>query len=74
MARVGNQLDGSVRAYNKAVGSLERNVLPGARKFTELGVQPRKQLDELSSVESSARDLQALMPGDAETDSSEDSA
>ncbi|MEM1438857.1 MAG: DNA recombination protein RmuC [Pseudomonadota bacterium] len=73
MARVGNQLDGSVRAYNKAVGSLERNVLPGARKFTELGVQPRKQLDELSSVESSARDLQALMPGDTEADSSGDS-
>ncbi|MEJ2275895.1 MAG: DNA recombination protein RmuC, partial [Woeseiaceae bacterium] len=39
MNRVGRQLASSVENYNKAVGSLERSVLPGARKFTELGVQ-----------------------------------
>jgi DNA recombination protein RmuC len=38
MNRVGRQLASSVDHYNKAVGSLERNVLPGARKFVELGV------------------------------------
>ena len=62
MAKVGKQLDGGVRAYNQAVGSLERSVLPGARKFTELGVQPRKELGELAPVENTTRDLQSLLP------------
>lgn len=51
MNRVGRQLASSVENYNKAVGSLERNVLPGARKFTELGVSGKKEIDKLDSVE-----------------------
>ncbi|HEX2494921.1 MAG TPA: DNA recombination protein RmuC, partial [Steroidobacter sp.] len=37
--KLGRALSGSVDSYNSAVGSLERQVLPGARKFTELGVR-----------------------------------
>ncbi len=53
--RLGRQLSGSVGAYNAAVGSLERSVLPGARKFVELGVQPRKSLEPLEPVEAVTR-------------------
>jgi len=53
--RVGRQLSGSVNAFNAAVGSLERSVLPGARKFRELGVQTRKTLDTLEPVEEITR-------------------
>ncbi|MGA8204770.1 MAG: DNA recombination protein RmuC [Woeseiaceae bacterium] len=49
--RVGRQLASSVEHYNRAVGSLERNVLPGARKFIELGVRTRKQLEKTETVD-----------------------
>jgi DNA recombination protein RmuC len=51
MNRVGRQLASSVDHYNKAVGSLERNVLPGARKFVELGVHERKQIEKLETLD-----------------------
>ena len=56
MARVGRALGQSVDAYNSAVGSLERQVLPGARKFTELGLRPGKEIEEIAPVEKLARD------------------
>lgn len=55
LARLGRSLSGSVEAYNSAVGSLERQVLPGARRFTELGVQERKALENLPELEVLAR-------------------
>ena len=51
MNRVGRQLASSVEHYNRAVGSLERKVLPGARKFTELGVHGKKEIEKLESLE-----------------------
>ena len=51
MNRVGRQLASSVENYNRAVGSLERKVLPGARKFTELGVHGKKEIEKLESLE-----------------------
>jgi len=51
MNRVGRQLASSVDHYNKAVGSLERNVLPGARKFVELGIHEKKSIDKLESLD-----------------------
>ena len=57
MAKVGRQLDSSVENYNKAVGSLERSVLPGARKFVELGVQAKKEIEPLKGIEATPRKL-----------------
>ena len=51
MNRVGRQLGSSVENYNNAVGSLERSVLPGARKFKELGVHGNKDIEKLESLE-----------------------
>ena len=55
--RVGKQLNSSVENYNKAVGSLERKVLPGARKFTELGVHPKKEIESVETLEALPRTL-----------------
>jgi len=51
MNKVGKQLASSVENYNRAVGSLERSVLPGARKFVELGVHAKKPMEKLESLE-----------------------
>ena len=55
--RVGKQLHSSVEYYNRAVGSLERKVLPGARKFTELGVHPKKEIEAVETLEALPRTL-----------------
>jgi DNA recombination protein RmuC len=55
MAKIGRSLGSSVDAYNSAVGSLERQVLPGARKFTELGLRPEREIEEVAPVEKLAR-------------------
>jgi len=51
MNTMGRQLARSVEHYNKAVGSLERNVLPGARKFVELGVREKKEMEKLEALD-----------------------
>jgi DNA recombination protein RmuC len=56
MIRVGRTLGQSVDAYNAAVGSLERQVLPGARRFTELGLRPGREIEEILPVEKLARE------------------
>jgi len=66
IVRMGQQLESSVRTYNQAVGSLRQKVLPGARKFTELGVRPRKAIPPVNEIETmtrSAEDLAAAAPG-----------
>lgn len=55
LGRLGNELESSVKAYNAAVGSLERRVLPGARKFVELGVRSDRAIEPLEALESAVR-------------------
>jgi DNA recombination protein RmuC len=57
LARMGQRLTGAVEAYNAAVGSLERQVLPQARRFTELGVTPDAPLAVLEQVTQLTRSL-----------------
>lgn len=64
--KLGRSLNSSVDHFNKAVGSLERQVIPGARKFTELGLRPRKELPSLEPVERSARQSTAGRDADTE--------
>jgi DNA recombination protein RmuC len=56
LARTGRALGSAVDAYNSAVGSLERQVLPGARRFTELGAAPGEPIGALEPIERLARD------------------
>jgi DNA recombination protein RmuC len=62
MSRVGKQLASSVDHYNKAVGSLERKVLPGARKFVELGIHAKSEIETVEPLETLPRDVVEATP------------
>jgi len=55
LGAMGKALGDSVKAFNNSVGSLERMVLPAARRFTDLGVQPRQRLQPLKPVDEALR-------------------
>ena len=51
LGRTGQRLSSAVEAYNSAVGSIERQVLPQARRFTELGAVSGEPLESLEPIE-----------------------
>jgi DNA recombination protein RmuC len=66
LAKIGANLSRAVDAYNDSVGSLERSVLPSARRFRELGASSGQEIEVLEPIEVATRRLQAeeLLPGD----------
>jgi DNA recombination protein RmuC len=65
LGRVGARLGAAVEAYNSAVGSLERQVMPQARRFPELGVTPDAPLAEVEQVDHLARTVNVPVGPDA---------
>jgi DNA recombination protein RmuC len=58
LGKVGKNLETTVKNYNSAVGSFERSVLPGARKFPELGAASEDpRLGEVKAAEVVPRQL-----------------
>lgn len=64
LSSLGNHLDQSMNFYNKTIGSLERSVLPAARRFPELGVSTPKDLPLLDQKDVTTRSIKAeeLLP------------
>jgi DNA recombination protein RmuC len=61
--RAGRQLGSAVDAYNAAVGSLDRSVLPGAQKLSELGAASGERLPAPEAIEEPVR-ASLRAPGD----------
>jgi DNA recombination protein RmuC len=76
LARLGRELESGVKAYNDAVGSLERKVLPGARRLTELGIRGRQELAAPTEIETAPRELGTRedVPGERPADEADDAA
>ncbi|QXQ05439.1 DNA recombination protein RmuC [Sphingosinicellaceae bacterium] len=56
LSGIGKNLSQAVNGYNSFVGSLEANVLPKARRFTELGVEEgKKAVPTLGVIDTSVR-------------------
>jgi DNA recombination protein RmuC len=59
LSAVGKNIDKSIDSYNRAVGSLDRRLMPSAKRFQELGlseseIAPPEQLDARSTESSFA--------------------
>ena len=77
VSKLGRALDGAVKAYNESVGSLERQVLPQARRFEEhgiTGIEPatpapiERGVRALTAPELTSENAQGaieIVPGDA---------
>jgi len=57
LSKVGRSLDSSITHYNRAVGSFQSNLIPGASKFAEMGIKARKEIETPEQTEKSARQI-----------------
>jgi DNA recombination protein RmuC len=55
LGKLGKSLGNSVDSFNKAVGSLEQQVLPAARRFPELGLRVERDLTPIEPIGSLTR-------------------
>jgi len=56
LIKVGGSLGKAVESYNAAVASLESRVFPSARKFKQLGIGSRKEIEEMQVIEQQPRE------------------
>jgi DNA recombination protein RmuC len=68
VAKLGRRLDSAVGAYNEAVGSFDRSVVPQVRRIERAGAQSDRELLAPVPVESAVRPVTASLPGDADDD------
>jgi len=59
LANMGRRLHSATESYNDAVGSLERSVLPQARRFRDLGAAGGDEIAELEPLDTQPRELTA---------------
>ena len=55
LTRLGRQLGSAVDSYNKSVGSFDRQVMSGARRFTEMGIPIKKTIEEPEPIATAVR-------------------
>jgi DNA recombination protein RmuC len=66
LGKLGKSLGGSVDSFNRAVGSLEQQVLPAARRFESLGLRVTREIESIEPVDRLARTPRAE-PADSAT-------
>ncbi|HEX3511410.1 MAG TPA: DNA recombination protein RmuC [Solirubrobacteraceae bacterium] len=68
LGKVGRQLDSAVSAYNEAVGSFDRRVIPQVRQIEAAGAASERDVQAPQPLDGAARRLTAQPAPDAEED------
>jgi len=58
LSKVGKSLGQSVDNYNKTIASFSGRIIPSAKKFKEMGVQTKKEVNELEPLDKTTRELE----------------
>jgi DNA recombination protein RmuC len=61
LAKIGRQLDSAVGAYNEAVGSFDRRVIPKVREIEQAGARSEREVLAPAAVETAARPVTARL-------------
>jgi DNA recombination protein RmuC len=72
LTRLGRALEQGAEAFNATVGNLERQVMPSARRFEELGIRARKQPEVPERVDTPLRTPSPAQAIDPATDQAAD--
>lgn len=68
LSRLGRALEQGSEAFNATVGNLERQVMPSARRFEELGIRARRQPEVPEAVQTPLRKPAAETPAPSDTE------
>ena len=58
LAKLGRSLDGAVGNYNKAVGSFDTKLVPGAKKLADMGIDASREFENPEQIEKAAREIE----------------
>ncbi len=59
LGKMGKSLNSSVQHFNKAASSFDTRVIPSVRKFSEMGISAKKDVESLEQIEHTSRDVEA---------------
>ncbi|VAW71329.1 DNA recombination protein RmuC [hydrothermal vent metagenome] len=71
LTNIGKSLGKTVEHYNMSIGTLERQIIPCARKMEELGIEADKSPELADQIETNVREIQAELPSKHKSDSSQ---
>jgi len=57
LGKLGSSLNSSVEHFNKTVGSLERQVLPSGKRFLDMGIRAKEELDIVPPIDTQLRSV-----------------
>ncbi len=69
LTNIGKSLGKTVENYNMSIGTLERQILPCARKMEELGIEADKSPELAEQIDTNVREIQAKISSKPQSDS-----
>lgn len=67
LAKLGQSLNSSVAHFNKTVGSFERQVLPSGKRFIDMGIRSKENLESVAPIDTQIRQVSDSEDNDAIT-------